>query len=326
MTRLPEPVVVLGGGGFIGSRLVERLVALDYKTVAVDIAWPAERDVFLKGAARWTLDLTHPGATSQAVHNAGTVFHLAADMGGVGWFHSDRDWQSSLTNGRITTNVLEQSVKAGVDRLIYASSACAAATEPQGRSGEPYAITEDDLHWGTPDALYGAEKRHGAWLCSRAPIDARVGVFHTIYGPGQEHEGPRMKFPTAVATKALAARESGRLEVWGDGNQMRSYLFIDDAVDRILRLAMASENPGPINIGAECAVTCNEIAAMCLAIVGSDAQIVHVDGPTGVAARDADLTKWRAIFGEPYQTPYLDGFTALIDWLEDIMPDTLRGD
>lgn len=317
-TRLPGPVVVLGGGGFIGSRLVQRLIRDGYDTVAVDIVWPTERSEFLTGARRWTLDLTEPGAASVAVHNAGTVFHLAADMGGVGWFHSDRDWQSSLTNGRITTNVLEQCTRAGVDRLVYASSACAAATEQQSNPATPYCITEQDLTWGTPDALYGADKRHGAWLCSHAPFDARVGVFHTIYGPGQEHEGPRMKFPTAVATKALASRQTGHLELWGDGTQMRSYLFIDDAIDRIMQLAAARDNPGPVNIGAEGAISCQDIAQMCLLIVGSDAEIVHVDGPTGVAARDADLTKWRAVFGPAHQTSYWDGFSELISWLESL--------
>lgn len=320
LTRLPEPVVVLGGGGFIGSRLVERLVSERYDVIAVDIEFPEFRNPYLEGASRWTIDLRTPGGASQACHKAGTVFHFAADMGGVGWFHSDRDWGSSLTNSRISTNVLEQAVRSDVQRLVYASSACAAATEGQSVVGHAYPITEGDLRWGTPDALYGAEKRHTAWMVEHAPIDGRVGVFHTIYGPGQEHEGPRMKFPTAVATKAIAARQTKTLEMWGDGSQLRSYLFIDDAIDRIMRLALAPTNPGPVNIGSDEVITCENIAKLCLDITGvPDAEIIHVDGPTGVASRNADLTKWRSYFGPILQTTsYEEGFLRLIDWLDTL--------
>jgi GDP-D-mannose 3',5'-epimerase len=318
--------VVLGGGGFIGSRLVERLVQMGHSPIAVDTQWVSEREQYLNGADRMTLDLTDPSAASIAVDGATMVFHFAADMGGVGWFHSDRDWQSSLTNGRITTNVLEAAARKGIPRLFYASSACAAATEPQGNADAPYAITEHDLSWGTPDALYGAEKRHGAWLCSHAPIDCRVGVFHTIYGPGQEHEGPRMKFPPAVAMKAIAARQSGVLEVWGDGTQQRSYLFIDDAIDRILTLAAAPENPGPVNIGSPHSIPCQDIARTCLALTGADAEIVNVDGPTGVMGRNADLTKWRALFGDVSHTTYSDGFAQLIAWLEEVTNGPVHDD
>ena len=173
------------------------------------------------------------------------------------------------------------------------------------------------LHWGTPDARYGQEKRHGAHLFASAPYDARVAILHTVYGPLQEHEGVRMKFPAAVATKALAARETGRLEVWGDGTQTRSYLFVDDAVDRLIMLADAEVNPGPIMVGAEGAVSCNEIARLCLELAGApDAEVVHVDGPRGVDARDCDLSRWREMFDEPHQTGYRDGFEAFLCWLD----------
>ena len=111
---------------------------------------------------------------------------------------------------------------------------------------------------------------------------ARVGVLHTVFGPLQEHEGRRMKFPAAVATKALAARSSGTLELWGDGSQLRSYLHVDDAVDRIITIATADRYDGPVNVGAAGPVTCREIAELCLDIVGADADIVtNPAEPTG---------------------------------------------
>ena len=252
--RLPEPVVVLGGGGFIGANLVHRLRADGYEVQAVDIEFPAWRGV--SGAK---LDLRDPTQANLAVAGAGTVFHLAADMGGVGYFHSGADLGAAMANGIMSHNVIEACATARVRRLFYASSACAYPTECQMEEGLAPLLSEDMLGFGTPDALYGAEKLHTLRLMGKVP-HARVGVFHTIYGPLQEHEGVRMKFPAAVATKALAARETGRLEVWGDGTQLRSYLYVDDAVDRLVTLAEADENPGPIMVGAEGSVSCDEIA------------------------------------------------------------------
>lgn len=310
----PQPVVILGGGGFIGSNLARRYVELGREVYAVDQEFPTFRLGALDGAWMLIRDLREEEEARSVMYPGALVFHLAADMGGVGYFHSDADWPASLNNARITLNVAEAAAEAGVDRLVYASSACACATEA---TGSP--LDEAMIHWGTPDARYGQEKRNGAHLFTSAPYDARVAILHTVYGPLQEHEGVRMKFPAAVATKALAARETGRLEVWGDGTQTRSYLYVDDAVDRLVQLAEAEVNPGPIMVGAEGSVSCDEIARLCLELAGvADAEVVHVDGPTGVAARDCDLSRWREVFGEPHQTSYRDGFAGFVAWLDSL--------
>lgn len=329
----PQPIVILGGGGFIGSNLARRYVEMGREVIAVDQAFPDFRREALAGAGLAVRDLRVQPQVASVMFPGALVFHLAADMGGVGYFHSDADWPASLNNARITLNVAEAAGRAGVDRLVYASSACACATEPASAcatwpamypdypecGGVPPSLDETDLHWGTPDARYGQEKRNGAHLFTSAPYDARVAILHTVYGPLQEHEGVRMKFPAAVATKALAARETGRLEVWGDGTQTRSYLYVDDAVDRLVALAEADVNPGPIMVGAEGSVSCDEIAHLCLELAGvPDAEVVHVDGPTGVAARDCDLSRWREVFGEPHQTSYRDGFAAFVEWLDSL--------
>lgn len=314
--------MVLGGGGFIGANLARRLVAEGREVRVVDQAFERWRTV--PGALHLVRDLRDPAQCASVIVPGALVFHLAADMGGVGYFHSDADWPASLNNARITLNVAQAAGECEVGRVVYASSACACATEKASTStGARFVneapLAEEDIHWGTPDARYGQEKRHGAHLFTSAPYDARVAILHTVYGPLQEHEGVRMKFPAAVATKALAARQTGRLEVWGDGTQTRSYLFVDDAVDRLIALADADENPAPIMVGAEGAVSCDEIAHLCLDLAGApDAEVVHVDGPTGVNARDCDLTRWREVFGEPHQTSYREGFEAFLCWLDGL--------
>ena len=319
-------IAVLGGGGFIGSNLCRTLAEQGHDVAAVDVQFPAFRWTALDDVRTMGIDLTDLDQARRAVADADLVYHLAADMGGVAWFHGPHDWPASLTNGRITGNVLQACTEAKTPRLVYTSSACAYATELQQSPGRPIKLAEaDHLGWGTPDAGYGWEKRYGMELCKRAPFDARVAICHTIFGPLQEHEGQRMKFPAAVITKALAARKSGRLELWGSGEQMRSYLFIDDAIGRLLTLGFSDIYDGPVNVGAEGAVTCEEVARMCLEIVGADdAEIVTVPGPVGVWSRDCDNTKWKRTYGKPSQTGLREAFTEFAAWVEPLAETATR--
>ena len=316
MARLPEPIVVLGGGGFIGASLVHRLRADGYSVEAVDVEFPEWRGV--TGAR---LDLRDLAQADLAVAGARTVFHLAADMGGVGYFHSDADLGAATTNGLITLNVVAACQRAKVERLFYASSACCYPIEAQMTPGAAPRLSEDMIGHGTPDALYGAEKLHGLRLMGKVR-GARVGVFHTIYGPLQEHDGVRMKFPAAVATKALTARETGILELWGDGRQLRSYCYIDDALDMIVRVAASPFYDGPVNIGTEGAVSCGQVAEMCLNLAGAhDAEIrTNPNRPSGVLARDCSLDTYRDRYGPVRHHSYAHGFGKFLDWL-DALPE-----
>ena len=323
---LPQPVVILGGGGFIGSALGEYLSQMGYFVKLVDVEFHDWR--WSPPSLRYLFDLRDPIQCQLAIEGAGTVFHLAADMGGVEYFHSDADFGASIDNQLITTNVIKACVQEGVQRLVYASSACAADTTMQFTEGKPHYIVENDIQHGEPDARYGAEKRHGAYMVANAPLDGRVGVFHTIYGPGQEYEGVRKKFPSAVATGAIKSLETGNLTLFGNGKQLRTYLYIDDAVRRIYTLAMADRRvidtapfgqPGIFNIGAETVVSCKSVAETCLRLVSSDATITYNPGkPSGVLARACDNTKWKHTFGVPHETSIEAGFFKFIDWLRTV--------
>lgn len=299
-------IAVTGAGGFIGANLTKRLHADGHDVLPIDIRFPSWRGV--KGAVR---DLTIPGE-ARSLRHVDYVFHLAADMGGVGYFHSDADLGAAMRNGRMTANVIDVCTESGIP-MFYAASACAYPIEDMtaGRT-----LTEDRLGMGTPDALYGAEKLHGLRLCSKVE-GARVGVFDTIYGPLQEHEGRRMKFPAAVATKALRARETGQLELWGDGTQQRTYLYIDDAIDRICTVAFSDHYDGPVNIGANTPVSCREIADLCLDILNVDAEIIlNPTEPTGVPYRRCSSEKYVRTYGSIGETSYLAGFASFLEWLE----------
>jgi nucleoside-diphosphate-sugar epimerase len=244
------------------------------------------------------------------------VFHLAADMGGVGWFHSDADFMAATTNTQIDINVLRAVAVTGA-RCFVASSACAYPIEQQMTECEPPLLTEDEVGCGTPDALYGAAKLHLLRMAAKLS-NVRVGILHTVYGPLCEREGRRMKFPAAVATKALRARETGVLELWGNGRQMRSYLYVDDAVDRILRLTDDDSYEGPVNVGYQGAVTCREVAELCLDLADASDAAIHLNlaEPSGVLARDCDNTEWERRYGPTCDIPPQGGFRRLLEWLD----------
>lgn len=255
-------VAVLGAAGFIGASLVHRLRAEGDDVYGCDLrVAPTVTNV---------LDLRDAGSVAAAVWNCDEVYHLAANMGGVAWFHSDQDFGAYVDNTRVTLNVLEACTRAETPRLFYASSACVYPIELQQLEGKAPLLSEDLIETGQPDQMYGREKLMGLRLCEQVPFDARVGILHTVYGPGQEHDGQRAKFPPTVAAKAIRSKRDGvPLEVWGNGRQSRSYLYIDDAVDKIVTVMRVDRYDGPVNIGAEGAVTCDAVAHLCLDIVGS---------------------------------------------------------
>ena len=314
MTR----VAVTGADGFIGSNIVRRLVADGHQVRAIGRVVPADRwrrEAWDAAAERIVADLREVAPFHGVTH----VVHLAADMGGVGYFHGDKDFGAYLNNSRISATVLDAAARHGVERLFAASSACAYGTNTQMTEGFAPRLAEHQLdQLGAPDALYGREKLSLLRLCEQAPFDARVGILHNVFGTGQEAHGQRRKFPAASAQKARAARTTGTAECWGNGAQLRSYLWIDDAVERIMRILFDDLYVGPVNVGTDGAISCLDVLRLCCELAGvPNAEITFTpDMPSGVLGRDCDNTLLFDVYGDVPQTSYADGFGALIDWLD----------
>lgn len=317
MGELAEPIVILGGGGFIGSNLGKRLYDMGYRDIKlVDVQFHDWR--WSPKQYQFNLDMRVPKAAEYIIEKAGTVFHFAADMGGVEYFHGPYDYAASLDNQLMTTNVLRACLKYPHVRLIYSGSVCAYDTNDMDRGIE---MKESGYMHGDPDAMYGADKRNGTHFVVNAPFDARAILFDTVYGPGCEFEGVRMKFPAAVATKALKAEQAGQLVLFGNGEQQRCYLYIDDAITRVIKLASAVDRPdGPVNIGGTKRVSCREVAEFCLGYVGSDVPILlDTRKPTGVSTRVTSQRKYTNLYGGWHETEYQEGFADLIDWLRTVL-------
>lgn len=342
--------LILGGGGFIGSHLARRLKQQGHEVAVVDIDFPEYRYEQWKGVKTIYCDLLAFGQAGEKLFwfqkPWDVVWQLAADMGGVEYFHSERDWGAAVANQQINANVMAMIGHRWTKkkpRVIFTSTACALAVEKQNHESRrqsllfdndrtSWMLKEDDIYWGTPDQLYGQEKRNSAILWSRAPVDTRVCFLHTVYGPYQEHEGIRMKFPSAVAQKARKARETGTIELLGDGKQVRSYLYISDAIDRLLALGNSDTDPGYVNIGGVTPYTVDQVARIAAVAAGAYdhregptedqlPELIHVPGPTGVEARCADMTKFYTAFPHLNTTPMVSleqGMHNFIDWLDEI--------
>lgn len=304
---------VTGAAGFIGSNLVARLKDEGHWVRAVDIKDTPERAHLYERADQvCKLDLRSPSQADIATRSVDQVFHLAADHGGAGYFYSDADFKAANNNLTIDRNVLKGAMDHGVVRLFFASSACTYPVDMQGKDARP--MKESDLGTGEGEQLYGMAKRMSTLLMEGARehgIDARSGVFHTIYGPTQDTEEPRAKFPTAICRKIL--ENPSRVEVWGDGTQVRTFLYIEDALDRIQAVMHSPDYEGPVNVGSDEAVTVQQCCDWAAAAHGVTPEWVYdLDAPTGVAHRASDNTAWNARYGEGRLTSAEDGFGKLM--------------
>jgi nucleoside-diphosphate-sugar epimerase len=282
-------ILVNGAGGFIGGHLVKRLKAEGYWVRAVDL----KRHEFARSAADEFIvgDLRDPLLVAEVVSGIDEVYQLAADMGGAGYiFTGEHDAAVMHNSATINLNTLELGVRAGVRRFFYSSSACMYPEYNQRDPKNPK-CSEESAYPAAPDSEYGWEKLFSERLYlayqRNHGIQVRIARFHNIFGPEGTWTGGREKAPAALCRKVAEASNGGTVEIWGDGLQTRSFLYIDECLEGVRRL-MDSDFMGPVNIGSEEMVTINELAEVIMDIAGKELPIRHIPGPLGVRGRNSD--------------------------------------
>ncbi|MDA0265289.1 MAG: NAD-dependent epimerase/dehydratase family protein [Chloroflexi bacterium] len=314
---MAKRALVAGAGGFIGHHMVNYLVAKGYWVRGVDQKMPEYEPS--KADEFEVLDLRRWDNCLIATRQIDEVYHLAADMGGIGYInyhHAD----SAGNNVLISTHLLEASRINGVQKLFFSSSAC---IYPQAlQSGADVTpLREEDAHPYDPDEGYGWEKLFTEKLCQYYAVDhgleTRVARFHNVYGPLGTYDGGREKAPAAICRKVALTPDGGEIEVWGDGEQTRSFMHINDCVEGVWRL-VASNDRGPLNLGTSRLITINGLVDLVCEIAGKKLVKRHnLTGPQGVRGRNSDNTKvYTALDWEPLVS-LEDGLTEVYHWIEN---------
>lgn len=279
---------VLGHKGFIGSHMVEFLKSKGHSVQTVD-----------------GMDLRKFDCAAAAVVGCDQVYHFAANMGGVGYF-SKEQYSPFMDNMQIDMNVIKACEQYGVKTLFYPSSAC--IYSPSKEPLSEWMLLESNQ----PDQSYGLEKLTITKMAQHAPFDMNVGILHTIYGIGQTSLPPKAKFPAEMAEKVFQSMKTGELEIWGDGNQTRTFLWIDDAIEMIYELTTNGYHV-PVNISSEEEVTINDCVSWMCNEMGITPKIVHnLDKPSGRKTRGADMSLWKTDMRYRPKTSTEEGFRRLI--------------
>jgi nucleoside-diphosphate-sugar epimerase len=309
-------ILVNGAGGFIGGHLVKRLKAEGFWVRGVDL----KRHEFAESMADefQVGDLRDQAVAAEAVSGIDEVYQLAADMGGAGYiFTGEHDACVMHNSATINLNTLEYGRKAGVKRFFYSSSACAYPEYNQTDPDNPK-CSEDSAYPAAPDSEYGWEKLFSERLylayMRNYGIEVRVARFHNIFGPEGTWCGGREKAPAALCRKVAEASEGGEIEIWGDGRQTRSFLYIDECLDGIRRL-MESEFTGPVNIGSEEMVTINQLAETIMNVASKRVSVRHIAGPLGVRGRNSDNRLIRERLGWAPSRPLREGLEVTYRWI-----------
>ena len=314
-----KKALVCGAGGFVGSHMVKRLKKEGFWVRGVDIKYPdfsePKADDFVIG------DLRDPRICRSIVDRRfDEVYQFAADMGGAGYvFTGDNDADIMHNSALINLNMLDACFRRNVKRIFYSSSACVYAEFNQMDPENPI-CTEDSAYPAQPDSEYGWEKMFSEriYLAFQANhgMEARIARYHNIFGPEGTWCGGKEKVPAAICRKIAEAPEGGEIEIWGDGKQTRSFLYIDECLEGSIRL-MRSDFSGPVNIGSDEMVTINELADMVMDIAGKKLDVKHVPGPQGVRGRTSDN---RLIYDKLGWKPIQllkSGMEKTYKWIED---------
>jgi len=307
--------LVTGAGGFIGDHLVSALKQRGYWVRGVDVKSPeysdTEADEFL------LLDLRDRESCLEATKGIDHVYALAADMGGMGYISANHA-TILRNNALIDLHTVDAAQQQGVRRVLFTSSACVYPEHLQLRT-DIAGLREEDAFPAAPQDAYGWEKLFGELLCRYYPtefaLETRVVRFHNIYGPRGTYDGGREKSPAALCRKVALADDGTSIEMWGDGEQTRSFCHIDDCVEGIYRL-MHSDYDQPLNLGTERMVSINELASIIMQIAGKSLSVEHIDGPEGVRGRNSDNTKLRDVLGWEPTIDLEEGLAETYRWIE----------
>ncbi|KMQ52942.1 UDP-glucose 4-epimerase [Chitinispirillum alkaliphilum] len=316
---MANTALVLGAGGFIGSHLVKRLKREGYWVRGVDLKHPefsqTAADDFVIG------DLREDSVCKEILDRPfDEVYQLAADMGGAGYiFSGENDANVMHNSAMINLNIAHYGKQAGIGKIFYSSSACMYPQHNQLEPDNPKCC-EDSAYPANPDSEYGWEKLFSERLylsyMRNFGLNVRIARFHNIFGPEGTWRGGKEKAPAAICRKVAECEDNGEIEIWGDGKQTRSFLYIDECVEGVRRL-MSSQFPGPVNIGSEEMVTINQLAEMVSRIAGKNIRIKHIDGPTGVRGRNSDNSLIYEKIGWAPSFSLNSGLRKTYEWIKE---------
>jgi len=323
-----KTAVVLGAGGFIGGHLVKRLKDEGYWVRGVDIKnneYHNYADEFILG------DLTNPSIVESVIlQNVDEVYQLAADMGGALYIFTGQNDANVMSNSAlINLNVVNECVKKNVKRVFYSSSACVYPEYNQLDPNNPK-CAESDAYPAAPDSEYGWEKLFSERLYlsynRNYKLDVRIARFHNIFGPYGTYKGGKEKSPAAMCRKAIETIDGGELEVWGDGMQTRSFLYIDECIKGVIKFMRQDKFVGPVNIGSEELISINQLAQMAIDLSGKKLTIKNLYGdefqkkynfkcPSGVRGRNSNNKLFIEKMNWGPNQLFIIGFKKTFDWI-----------
>lgn len=323
MAKRNDIIVVTGAGGFIGGHLVAYLLNQGYERIrAVDIKPFSEWYQHFPPVTNIQRNLQEKSACYEVTEGADYVYNLAADMGGMGFIESHK--AECMLSVLLNTHMLMAARDCGVRRFFYSSSACVYAADKQ-TSAEVWPLKESDAYPAMPEDGYGWEKLFSERMCRHFTedfgLETRIARYHNVYGPNGTYDGGREKAPAAICRKVIQAKLSGRheIEIWGDGDQSRSFMYIDDCL-KGTDLIMRSDFTEPLNLGSNQLVTINQLVDIVEMIAGLKVKRKYkLDAPQGVRGRNSDNTLIQKVLGWAPSISLQAGLERTYAWIYDQM-------
>lgn len=314
-----KSALVCGAGGFIGGHLVKKLKKEGFYVVGVDLKRneysKTEADEFILG------NLTDKNFVDKFFNRRfDEVYQLAADMGGAGYIFSGENDANIMTNSSlINLNILRKAVEFKIGKIFYSSSACIYPAYNQTDPNNPK-LSEESAYPAAPDSEYGWEKLFSERLYlayyRNLGLQVRIARFHNIFGPEGTWKGGKEKAPAAMCRKVAEAKPGGEIEIWGDGKQTRTFLYIDECLKGVRKL-MDSDFTGPVNIGSEEIVSINQLAEIVMKIANKKVKLKHIPGPLGVRGRKSDNKLIKKKLGWAPDAPLVEGLTKTYSWISE---------